>query len=308
MLRNDQFRIYYNHTIHPELMRMERLRLRLLRLLFLSLGLLVILLFIGLNSGELSILLALAIPIIFYLGFLGFRTRKFVQTFKPRVVQLILDFISESPNIGKLDYEPDGFISKETFLSSMLFPDNTPVYLGEDLIYGKVGEMGFRLCELRAQGFSAVHNRLEPIFGGIFLHAVFPEETNGQILIWPRSRRKYLVRAIRNFTMEGGENYDDEILHPEFREVFLTYATKKTHVAGILSEPMQEAIVRYRQRRGKDIYLSFLNQEIFIAIDETRNILEPFIFRSNVRFELVKGYYQDIQLLLSIIEDFDQTH
>lgn len=289
-------------------MRMERLRLRLLRLCFVSAVVLVALLVLGLSAGELSILFALAIPIVFYLVFLGFRVRKFIQTFKPRVVRLVLDFMSEAPNMGRLDYEPDGLISRETFFQSMLFPETAPIYLGEDLIYGKVGEMDFQLCELRVEGFSAIHNRLELIFGGIFLHAVFPEETSGQIVIWPRSRRKYLARAIRNFTLEGGYNNDAEILNPEFREVFLTHATKKTHVAGILSEPMQEAIVRYQQLSGKDIYLSFIDQEICIAITETRDILEPFIFRSNVSFELVKGYYQDIQLLLSIVEDFDQTH
>lgn len=308
MLRNDQFRIYYNHTIHPELMRMERLRLRLLRLFSLSAAILIALLFLVLYSGELSILLALTVPTFLYLGFLGFRAKKFIRTFKPRVVQLILDFISEAPNMGTLEYMPEDFISRETYFRSMLFPEIAPVYLGEDLIYGQVGEMGFQLCELRVQGFSAIHNRIETIFGGIFLHAIFPEETTGQVVIWPRSRRKYLAKAIRNFSLEGASNCDTEILNPDFREIFMTYATEDTHVAGILSEPMQEAIVRYQQITGKDLYLSFIEQEIFVGITESRDILEPYIFRSNVSFELVRGYYQDIQLLLSIVEDFDQTH
>ena len=308
MLRNDQFRIYYNHSIHPELMRMERQRRRLISLFALSAVILAILLLLGLFSGEFSILLTLAVPIVFYLGFLGFRARKFIRTFKPRIVQLVLDFISEAPNMGSLEYMPEDFISREIYFRSMLFPEIAPVYQGEDLIYGQVGEMGFQLCELRVHGFSAVHNRLETVFGGIFLHAIFPEETTGQVVIWPRSRRKYLARAIRNFSLEGGLNRDAEILNPDFSEVFMTYATEDTHVAGILSEPMQEAIVRYWQITGKDIYLSFIEQEIFVGITESRDILEPYIFRSNVSFELVRGYYQDIQLLLSIIEDFDQTH
>ncbi len=304
----DQFRIYYNHTIHPELMRMERLRIRLLRLFLLSAAVLSVILFLGLQSGELTIVLALAIPVVFYLGFLGFRTRKFIKTFKPRVVKLILDFISESPNIGALDYSPEGYLPRDLFFQSMLFSGNAPVYLGEDLIYGKVGEMDFQLCELRVQDFSPVDNRLIPVFGGIFLHAVFPEETSGQVLIWPRNQRKHLIRTIRDFVLEGGQNSDHEILNPAFRDVLMTYATRTTHVAGIMSEPMQDAIVHYRQISQNDIYLSFIEQDIYIAITEHKDILEPFIFRSNVSFELVRSYYQDIRFLLEIIEDFDRTH
>jgi hypothetical protein len=304
----DQFRIYYNHTIHPELMRMERLRIRLLRLFLLSAAVLLAIIFLGLQSGELTIVLALAIPVIFYLGFLSFRTRTFIKTFKPRIVKLILDFISESPNIGTLDYSPEGFLSRELFFQSMLFSGHAPVYLGEDLIYGKVGEMDFQLCELRVQDFSPVDNRLVPVFGGIFLHAVFPEESSGQVVIWPRSQRKHLSRTIRNFVLEGGQNSDREVLNPAFREAFMTYATPQTHVAGVLSEPMQDAILHYFQLSQKDIYVSFIEQDIYVAITETKDILEPFIFRSNVRFELVRGYYQDIRFLLNIIEDFDRTH
>lgn len=304
----DQFRIYYNHTIHPELMRMERLRVRLLRLFLFSATVLSALIFLGLQSGELTIVLALAIPVIFYLGFLSFRTRTFIKTFKPRIVKLVLDFISESPNIGTLDYSPEGCLPQELFFQSMLFSGNAPVYLGEDLIYGKVGEMDFQLCELRVQDFSPVDNRLVPVFGGIFLHAVFPEESSGQVVIWPRSQRKHLIRTIRNFVLEGGQNSDREVLNPAFREAFMTYATPQTHVAGVLSEPMQDAILHYFQLSQKDIYMSFIEQDIYVAITETKDILEPFIFRSNVRFELVRGYYQDIRFLLNIIEDFDRTH
>lgn len=307
--RIDQFRIYYNHTIHPELMRMERLRIRLLRLLALSAFLLFCLLLLEFYAGEIVIVLALAIPITIYMIFLWFRVRKFVKTFKPRVVQLVLDFISEAPNMGQLDYQPEGYISKEIFFNSRLFATGAPVYLGEDLIYGRVGEMDFQLSELRVQDFSPVRNRLDPVFNGIFLQAVFPEETSGEIVIWPRSQRQYLSKAVRNFTMEGGVKADHEILNERFRETFMTYATtSKTHVIGILSDPMQEAIVHYREFTGKDIYLSFIENNICLAITESRDMLEPYIFRSNISFDLVRSFYEDIQLLLQIVEDFDKTH
>ena len=70
---------------------------------------------------------------------------------------------------------------------------------------------------------------------------------------------------------------------------------------------MQNAIVEYRQRADKEIYISFLDADFYIAITEPRDLLEPSIFSSNVSFELVKVFYEDLQLLFSIVEDFDKN-
>ena len=140
------------------------------------------------------------------------------------------------------------------------------------------------------------------------MHATFVEETDGRILVWPREFKQYLSSAIRNFTFQGGMNVDHEIMNDEFRELFMTYALPDTHVVGILSEPMQEALVHYHRLTGKEIYLSFQDEEIYVAITEPRDILEPYILRSNTSFELVREFFEDINLLLKIVEDFDQTH
>ena len=308
MNQQDRFRVYYNHTIHPELLRMERLRLRLLRLLVGSGLLLTALLAFQFYIGEFVVFVTFSIPITLYVLFLLYRVRQFIQTFKPRIMNLILDFIGDFPNMGKLHYESAGFIPREVFEDSGLFHSQAQVYRGEDRIHGQVGEMGFELSELRVEELSTVGAGMSRVFGGVFLHAVFAEEAVGRVAIWPRRRRQFCSRSLREFTREGGVNADAEILNTAFREMFMTYATKATHVVGILSEPVQEAIVRYSRATDKDFYLSFIGQEIFIAVDEDRNILEPRLFRSNVHFELVKGYLDDILLLLNIIEDFDKMH
>jgi len=303
-----QFRIFYNHTIYPELRRLERLRKRLLGLLFIAAFLLIGILIFEIYLHIWVVTLFLSIPITFFLFFLGYRIRTFVQTFKPQVMRLVLDFIDDQPNIGELSYTAIGGIEKENFLRSEIFVTPAPIYQTEDSIEGKVGQMPFTLCEMIVREDSPVRNRTNYVFKGIFLHAVFTEETEGRIVIWPREYRQYLSRSIRHFNQQGGRNVDYEVMNDKFRETFMTYALEDTHVVGTLSEPMQDAIVNYRQETGKEIYLSFIDEEIFIAITEPKNILEPFIFKSNVSFELVRSFFEDISLLLSIVEDFDQTH
>ncbi|MBK9492890.1 MAG: DUF3137 domain-containing protein [Haliscomenobacter sp.] len=257
MRQLDKFRIYYNHTIHPELMRMERKRIRLLRLLILSGLLLLGVVLFEFYVNILLFTLVLAIPIVFYLLFLSYRIRKFLQTFKPNVMKLVLNFLQEEPNIGQLKYEPERSIPQKTFFESKLFACKPIIFEGEDFISGRVGEMDFDLCELTVEEEATVGTGLQNVFKGIFLHAIFPEETYGQVACWPRHLKHFFLRSIKEFTWLDAYNMDDEILYEPFREMFVTYASMNTHVAGILSEPMQESVVDYCHATGKELYFSF---------------------------------------------------
>lgn len=311
MKRMEEFRKYYNHTIHPELMRMERKRLRLIRLLVISAFLLLGLFLFEFYIDLAALALFLMIPIGLYLVFLFYRIQQFRLTFKPNVMNLVLDFIDDGMNFDPnvpLRYDAKGSLPKERFLASQIFATKPAVYKGEDYIAGKIGEMHFEMCELVVKELSPVESGLHTVFNGVFLHATFPEEAVGRLIIWPRRYRNRLFRAIKAFTWKDGQNVDHEITNDAFREAFMTFATKSTKVIGLLSPPMQEALVRYREQAKKEIFISFINREIYAAVTEEKDLLEPHILRSNLSFELVREFFEDIHLLLRIAEDFDQTH
>ncbi len=309
LINLDTFRRYYNTHIFPELQRTERLRKRLLTLIFLSALIIFLILTISAYLGVVLISLFLIMPITFYIFYLAYQIQKFRQTFKPRIVGLILDFMNEQLNFTNLSYDPRQMIPKLLFQQSNIFATPAQYYQGEDFIKGMVGEMPFALSELVVRDMSSMTNKLQDVFEGVFLHAIFAEEdTEGTIVVWPRHRKHYLTRSIKEFNFQGGVNVDHEINDPFFHEQFLVYATEDTHVQGILSEPMQDALARYVEITGKDIYLSFIDRNIFAAISEERDLLEPSIFTSNINFDLIREFYFDIMLVLKIVEDFDQTH
>ena len=216
--------------------------------------------------------------------------------------------MDNAPNYGKLSYDSKRKISKEVFEQSGIFGKGYPFYQGEDYISGRIGEMNFELSELDVRRISPVSNQLEEVFRGIFISSVFNEETEGAIIIWPRHKRPFISRAIKDFTWEDAINVDEEILNPEFREYFTIYATEDTHVTGILSDPMQAALMEYIKQSKKDIYISFVNKNIYAGISSEKDLLEPNILSSNLSFQIMKEFYEDIELALLIIRDFDQTH
>lgn len=305
MQRLHEFRLFYNHTIHPELLRLERKRKRLLLLLSLSIIFLVGLTILDLYVDILIVTLFFLIFVGFYITYLIYRIREFVITFKPSIVNLILDFIDDEVNYGTLTYEPKSKISKKTFQSSLLFATPAPFYKGEDFIKGSYRELTFELCELNVREYSKVRNRSNYIFKGVFFQGNFNSRAHkGKILVLPRIFGQYLSRTIKEFNRIGGRTADD-IVSRKFSEIFMVMASRNANIENILSREMQNAILNYREKTEKEIYISFINSKIFIAVTEPKDLLEPFLFKSNVSFELVREFFEDLQLLFSVLEDLD---
>ena len=303
------FRLFYNQSIHPELLNMEQRRRRLMRLLLLSVFLLVGVVALQVFLSIFAITLALFIPVGLWMAYLGFKVQVFYKEFKPRVVSLLLDFIDNDVNFKFEGYEPRGFLPPEKFLESRIFT-RADDYHGEDLIRGQVRETPFEACELRVREFSEVRSQLDLVFSGIFLIADFQRwDMHGQVLALPDAYRKYLSRSERAFHLEGGRRVKDGII-PDFEVFFDTYATPDVRIKDVVSEEFQRAILRFRRHfqevnREKEIYFSIIGDKIYLALRQDRNLLEPSIFINNTSFEVVQEFYEDLRLLLELVMEVD---
>lgn len=232
------------------------------------------------------------------------------MTFKPRVITLLLDFIDNDVTYNvPLKYIEKASIPPSVFAQSRLFNSSAPDYVGEDYIKGEMGELDFELSELSVKEFSPVRNRLDDVFRGVFLHARFRREVQsekGEILVLPRNQRQFLSKTIKAFTVKGGRQFDR--LLPKFNDIFVVYATADANTRGFLSENMQESILKYREKEGNEVYLSFIHNAIYVAVSQEKDLLEPALWQSNMSFDLIREFYEDITLLLSIVLDIDANN
>ncbi|MBK8556143.1 MAG: DUF3137 domain-containing protein [Lewinellaceae bacterium] len=116
---------------------------------------------------------------------------------------------------------------------------------------------------------------------------------HGGILVLPDGYRKYLSRSERSFHLMGGRRVRENLL-PEFETFFDTYATPDVRIKDVLSVDMQRVILQFRQQfqdnnRNKEIYCSIINDKIYLALTQDKNLLEPSLFQSNVSFEMVRS-------------------
>jgi hypothetical protein len=327
----NEFRIFYNHTIHPELMRQERRRKSLLRLILFSLIFLAAVALVSAYISVPALTILLLLGVASYLTYLINQVKLFQEGFKPKVVSLILDFIDNSVSFGTLYYDEKKFISRERFEASKIFGSNADLelYRGEDQITGRVGEMEFEMSELVVRELSQVRSRYHYIFRGVFLHAKYHKELSGELLILPRAYKQFLSRSILAFTARKYNcNVDSLIENEDFKKYFTVYAwdadespcdktryhlfnadavetVRSAAVFHLLSKEMQSVLVDYREKIGREIYVSFIGRDIHVAVTQPKDMLEPHPLKSNVSFDLVREFYEDLTMLFGIVRDFD---
>ncbi len=307
MANTDNFRIFYNQSIQPELIRLDRQRRQLLRrMMFTAVlwtGIAVLLFYLQIFVIALFALLPFGV----YISVMIARFRKFVLTFKPRVVKLILDFIDDGLLFGDLKYNPKGKIEPQKFLWSSLFVTRPAVYEGEDFIEGRIGDVEFEMCELKVQEYSRVRQRLDDVFRGVFIRAKFFYPPKGALLILPRHELPQLSESVKAFVRNGGQAMDGFIRHEEFRKIYTIYGSRNTKVAELLPDELMDFILKYRKKSG-EIYLSLIGKICYVAISNKKDILEPKLFQSNVSYELVREFYEDIDAALYMVMALDRSH
>lgn len=302
-----QFRIFYNQTIHPELVRLDRKRRKMLWRIAISVVLMTGLMALLYLIGIFVLALLAAIPFVIYISYLAAQVQKFKQTFKPQVVKLVLDFIDDGALFGDLTYKPKGMVSKEKFYRSAIFGVMPSVYRGEDLIEGRIGDVEFEMSEIDAEVFSRVRNRMVDVFRGVLLRAKFFYPLHGTLLVVPRSALPDISQAVKSFIGHGGQVMDAFVKHKKFSQVYAVYGSKNTKVQELLPRHLLDFLLHHTEEYG-DIYLSIFKENCYVAITSEKDILEPKIFQSNVSFELVREFFDDIYVALHVVSELDRAH
>ena len=172
---------------------------------------------------------------------------------------------------------------------------------------GKIGEIFFEMCELELYHTSKIKGKLEKWFEGIFFHANFNTNFKGRIVMIPRDDWQLFIPVMKEYTKYGGYELTDTG-HPEFDKEFLVYLDRDVNYKEILTPELIEVVNQYHLRSGKKVYASFYNSHFYMAINEPQNLLEASVWHSNLNFELIAAYYQELTMFTGIVKDFDITH
>lgn len=279
-------------------------------------------LFIGLVGGAICLVLgklpftigmiigSVVLGLGWYFIFIFNEKKTFVYEFKRKVIKAIVMFINEN-----LDFNPSKCIPQSTYMESTLFKKQADRYRGEDLVFGKIGNTNLEFSEIHSEYKTETrdskghkHTQWHTIFKGLFFVADFNRNFQGTTVVLPDLAEKmfgFLGKTLQKWNLNRDELIKLE--DPEFEKLFVVYGTDQIEARYILTTTMMEHLTQFHQKAksktNNNIFVAFTGSRIFVAIACNKNLFEPRIFGSNDDFNLIKEYFEYLQLCGGIVEE-----
>ena len=182
------------------------------------------------------------------------------------------------------------------FLSAVLI-----FFRGIPYIFGKVLR-GKRLGEKDLSGTSSRSS----LFNGLFFVAEFNKRFTSTTLVLPDLAEKFLGQlgtSLQSLNKKRGELVKLE--DPEFERFFVVYGEDQIEARYVLSTSLMAKLVKFRKQAGRDVYISLVDNKIFIAVRYEEDLFEPKLFKSMLSFAPMRLYFESLQLMMAIVSDLN---
>lgn len=243
----------------------------------------------------------------FYMFFvIGKHKKAYRAIYKQDVVKAIVELINPD-----WKYESNGRISENDYRKSQLFNTSWDKYEGDDLVKGVIEKTDFQFSELHTQyrtyktdSEGKREEEWHTIFKGLFAHADFNKEIKGRTFILPEHARK-------DFNKHGldmgnlGETKLVKLENPEFEKIFKVFGTDQIESRYILTPTMMEAIVNIYNKYKRRVHFSFIGSRVFVAMSFNKDLFEPRILKSGVRFEDMEQMNEQFNLIQTLIHEMN---
>lgn len=309
----EKLRELYDSTLSKELMSLEAQRKDVFRRYIMSAFIIcigVLCFILGGLGGSQGILIIGFVMVVLFIISLVLSSKKvgaYKADFKNKVVKKIVSTIDP-----EWDYEPRGRISESEYMGSTLFTKAWDRYQGDDLISGVIEKTDFRLSELHTEyktvsvdSKGRTRETWHTIFKGLFAHADFNKEINGRTLVLPDVAEKLFGKWGQKLQKNNARGKLVKLENQEFEKNFVVYSDDQIEARYILTPKMMEAIVNIKKQLNKEVYISFIGSRVYVAISIGKDLFEPRIARSGVRYEDIEEIFFYFNIISVIVSEMN---
>lgn len=302
---------YYYESMYPELKVLEQDRLiivsKLKKAAFFLFGLAIIIYFLLHYHFYMMPFEALALSgmstFMLFMFIYRHESAGYSMLFKDHVIEKIIHFLDHS-----LMYHKHRYLLENVYQKSELFLEQYDRYSGSDLVEGFIEGVGVQFCDLHVEKKYRTKNGKEEwkdIFSGLFFVADFNKhfQTNVVVLSDHSERILGVVGSwLQSMNIGRGKliKLDDAL----FEKYFVVYGEDPIESRYILTHSLMEKIVQLRQKSGKNLYLSFVDSKIYIAIEYNKALFEPILWKSLLKFSYIKEYVELLSMMIGIVKHF----
>lgn len=230
-------------------------------------------------------------------------------SFKQDVIKKMMYGIDD-----RLEFQPMLSISYNEYQFSQIFKKRVDRFNGEDLIEATIDKTSIKFSELHTEyktetrddeGGSQTH--WHTIFKGVFFVADFNKEFQHFTAVLPDYNQQMFGDFFKSF--QAGKRGNAKLVnmdHPEFEKQFKVYSEDAVEAHYLLSPGLMERIIQLKEKFDQDIYISFNNSKLYLAISNDKNLFEaPNLWGNPDFLELVKNYHDYLHNCLEIVNDLN---
>jgi len=300
---------FYYQTLHPSLQELEKERKKLKNKVLkygglLTLITLIVSFYIVSNNLSLDLLL--------FLGFGSFAVgtglykwfiKDYTSDFKYKVIEPLIKEIDSS-----LTYTPKMHIPERYFKTSQLFTSSPDRVSGNDYVRGKIDGIQIEFSDFHAEKKhkdSKGNTSWSTMFQGLFIISEFNKNFKGTTVVLPDTAESTFGDYIGSWLQSNnmGRNELIKMDNNEFEREFVVYGTDQIEARYILTPLLMQKLLNYKKRTKENTYISFHRNRIYLAIDYRKDLFEPSVFHSLLKYKIAMEYIGTLHLAIGIVEE-----
>ena len=300
---------FYYKTLYPKLQMLEKERAQVRSRVLLSSGFiaLIALFILGmLLKNDVVSFDAIVILSFLSMGIISFVAKLLLQdytkAFKQQIIKPLIHAID-----ANLNYLENNHLDQRKFEASTLFssPDRLS---GNDHISGNIDGVPIEFSDIHAEKKhkdSKGRTSWSTIFRGLYIVTDFPKNFHGTTLVLPDTAQKtfgdLLGGWFQSHAIGRGElvKMDD----PAFEKEFVVYANDQIEARYILSHTLMQKILQLKNKSQHNVYLSFKDNRLYIAIYYDKDLFEPTLFSSLLEYKVAIEYIKTLNMTLGLVEE-----
>ena len=302
---------FYYKTLHPVLEELEKereqIKYRVITvgvIYTLVIGFACLALYSAMPDVQVFVFAAFA-----YIGGGGliykFLIKDYTSEFKEKIISPLIKAMDEN-----LNYSAYSHINTSHFTRSKIFNTQVDRVSGNDYVHGKVNDVAIQFSDFHAEKKhkdSKGRTSWSTIFQGLFIVSDFNKNFHGSTIVLPDTAQSTFGDFIggwlqsNNISREALIKMDD----PEFEKAFVVYGSDQIEARYILSHSLMQKLLLFKKRSKEDIFVSFTNNNVNLAIAYNRDLFEPSVFSSLLKYKIAMEYVQPLHLAIGIVEELN---
>ena len=216
------------------------------------------------------------------------------------------------PLIGALDknlrYTPSLHVPQKHFTRSKIFTQTPDKLSGNDYVKGTIDGIPIQFSDMHAQKKhrdSKGRTSWSTMFQGLFIVSDFNKHFHGSTVILPDMAQNKFGNMIGNFLQSKNISRDKLVKmdSPEFEKEFVVYSSDQIEARYILSHTLMQQLLNFKKRSKHPLFVSFTSTNIHLAIEYNKDLFEPSVFHSLLKYKVAMEYISTLHLAIGIVKE-----